>query len=163
MVLCDGSEAKPKTRPSSSQTPSKPKLPFSHSQVFPPFSFASLFSPLYFGKNKIYSSSYFYCRDLSFYLNSWANSKNSFHKHFRYIAQVPYNLLLSFLFSPAVFFLSTKHSRVFYAVRNGGFGFRRCQRFNIPPNTTWFMLSKSMAKILNYFSFICCSTIVISI
>ncbi|KAK4567639.1 hypothetical protein RGQ29_003409 [Quercus rubra] len=26
-------------------------------------------------------------RVLSFYLNSWANSKSSFHKHFRYIAQ----------------------------------------------------------------------------
>ena len=104
MVLCDGSEAKPKTGPSSSQTPSKPKLPFSHSQVFPPFSFSSLFSPFILKKKKIYSSSCFYCRVLSFYLNSWANSKSSFHKHFRYIAQVPYNLLLSFLFSPAVFF-----------------------------------------------------------
>lgn len=37
-------------------------------------------------------------------MNSWANCKSSFHKHFRYIAQVPYSLLLSFLFLSRSFF-----------------------------------------------------------
>ena len=60
-----------------------------HRLVFPPFS-SLLFSYFVQILFTILISSWlcFYCRVLSFYLNSWENSKSSFHKHFRHIAQV---------------------------------------------------------------------------
>ena len=82
------------------------------------------------------------------------DSKSSIHKRFRGLAWVQ-SILLSFLLFLIVFFFSRWPytvanlfipSYVFCAVRNGGFGFRRCWRLNTLPSNTSFMLSKSNGK-----------------